>query len=194
MEPRSDYAQLQLRFVDSVQRRYAVIRPIILIGDRTAAQRAEETQMHPETVRDLTRRFRQQGMLGLLPEPTAIVTPSRGKVVSEQVLEELARLKALYDGFGYRALARMLWHQTHERIDAKTGKKLWQQSPTPVPGELPLHAYHSHPQRYQGQVAAAPSTVSTVEIVRISGLGQLLDAEETGNGHAAPPARRHHAR
>jgi hypothetical protein len=29
----SDYAQLQLRFVDSVQRRYEVIRPIILIGD-----------------------------------------------------------------------------------------------------------------------------------------------------------------
>ena len=100
MEPMSEYAQLQLRFVDSVQRRYEVIRPIILIGDRTAAQRAEETQLHPETVRDLTRRFRQQGMLGLSPEHTEIVTPSRGKVVSEQVLEELARLKALYDGLG----------------------------------------------------------------------------------------------
>jgi hypothetical protein len=68
MEPMSDYAQLQLRFVDSVQRRYEVIRPIILMGDRTVAERAEETQLHPETVRDLTRRFRQQGMLGLLPE------------------------------------------------------------------------------------------------------------------------------
>jgi Helix-turn-helix domain len=91
MEPMSEYAQLQLRFVDSIQRRYEVIRPIILIGDRTAAQRAEETQLHPETVRDLTRRFRQQGMLGLFPEHTEIVTPSRGKAVSEKVLEELAR-------------------------------------------------------------------------------------------------------
>jgi hypothetical protein len=100
MEPMSDYAQLQLRFVDSVQRRYEVIRPIILMGDRTVAERAEETQLHPETVRDLTRRFRQQGMLGLLPAHTEIVTPSRGKVGSEKVLEELARLKALYDGCG----------------------------------------------------------------------------------------------
>ena len=66
MEPMSEYAQLQLRFVDSIQRRYEVIRPIILLGERTAAQRAEETQLHPATVRDLTRRFRQQGMLGLL--------------------------------------------------------------------------------------------------------------------------------
>jgi len=153
MEPMSDYAQLQLRFVDSVQRRYEVIRPIILMGDRTVAERAEETQLHPETVRDLTRRFRQQGMLGLLPEHTEIITPSRGKVVSEKVLEELARLKALYDGFGYRELARILWHQTHERIDDKTVKKLWQQSPTPVQGELPLPAYHSHPHRYQGRIA-----------------------------------------
>ena len=65
MEPMSEYAQLQLRFVDSIQRRYEVIRPIILLGERTAAQRVEETQLHPETVRDLTRRFRQQGMLAL---------------------------------------------------------------------------------------------------------------------------------
>ena len=52
----------------------------------------------------------------------------------------------------------------------------------------------NRPSLPPGQVAATPSTVSTVEIVRISGLGQLLDAEETGNGYAAPLARRHHAR
>jgi len=152
MAPMSDYAQLQLHFVDSVQRRYEVIRPIVLIGDRTAAQRAEETQLHPETVRDLTRRFRQQGMLGLLPAQTEIVTPSRGKPVPATVVEELARLKALYDGFGYRELARILWHTTHERIDDKTVKQLWQQSLPPVQGALPLPTYHSHPQRYQGRL------------------------------------------
>src|SRR4051794_27820918 len=68
MDPRSEYAQPQPRFVDSVQRRYEVTPPIILIGDRTAAERAEEPQLPPEPGRDLTRRFRQQGMLGLLPE------------------------------------------------------------------------------------------------------------------------------
>ena len=47
MEPMSEYAQLQLRFVDSIQRR-EVIRPIILLGERTAAQRAEETQRTPK--------------------------------------------------------------------------------------------------------------------------------------------------
>ena len=152
MEPLSDYAQLQLHFVDSVQRRYEVIRPIVLLRDRTVAQRAEETHLHPETVRDLPRRFRHQGMRGLFPEHTELVTPRRGKPVPAKVVEELARLKALYDGFGYRELTRILWHKTHERVDAKTVKKLWHQSPTPVQGELPLPTYHSHPQRYQGRL------------------------------------------
>jgi transposase InsO family protein len=152
MDPISDEDQLQYPFVDRVQRRYEVIRPIVLIGDRTAAQRAQETQLHPETVRDLTRRFRQQGMLGLFPEHTEIVIPSRGKQVPEEVLEELARLKALYDGFGYRELARIIWHQTHYQVDDKTIKKLWQQSPVPVQGELPFHTYHRQANRYQARL------------------------------------------
>ena len=102
MEPLSDDAQLHLHFVDSVQRRYEVIRPIVLLRERTVPQRAEETHLHPETVRDLTHRFRHQGMLGLFPQHTELVNSRRGKTVPAKVVEELARLKALYDGFGYR--------------------------------------------------------------------------------------------
>src|SRR5437870_1151175 len=51
MEPLADFAQLQLHFVDHVQWRYEVIRPLVLCDDRTAAQRAVETHTHPETVR-----------------------------------------------------------------------------------------------------------------------------------------------
>jgi hypothetical protein len=152
MEPRSEYTQLQLHLVDSVQRRYEVIRPIVLLGNRTAAQRAEETHLHPDTVRDLLRRFRHQGMLGLFPDQTEIVIPSRGKSVPEAVVEELARLKALYDGFGYRELARIIWHKTQYRIDDKTVKKLWQQSAAPVQGALPFAPYHRHPNRYQARL------------------------------------------
>jgi Homeodomain-like domain len=125
MEPLSDYAQLQLHFVDSVQRRYEVICPMVLLRERTVAPRAEGTHLHPETVRDLTHRFRHQGMLGLFPEHTEFVTPRRGKLVPAKVVKELARLKALYDGFGYRELARILWYKIQERVDAKTVKKLW---------------------------------------------------------------------
>ena len=128
------FDQLQLRFVDHVQWRYELIRPVVLLENRTATQRATETQTHPETVRHLARRFRQQGTLGLFPEHTEISTPSRGKPVPDTVIEELARLKALYHGFGYRELARILLHKTHYRIDDKTVKRLWEHSASPVKG------------------------------------------------------------
>ena len=78
MEPLTDFAPLQLHFVDQVQWRYEVIRPLILFDDRTAAQRAVETHTHPETVRTLTRRFRHQGILGLFPDQTEIIIAQPG--------------------------------------------------------------------------------------------------------------------
>lgn len=156
MDPLADFAQLQLHFVDQVQWRYEVIRPIVLLDDRTAAQRAVETHTHPETVRKLTRRFRPQGPLGLFPAHTEIIRPSRSQQVPTEVGEELARLKARYDGFQVRALARIIHYKCHYRLDDKTIKKLWQQSSVPVQGELPLGTYHSHPHRYQARLPVIP--------------------------------------
>jgi len=147
VEPLWDFAQLQLHFVDHIQWRYEVIRPLVLFADVTTTQRAEETHLHPDTVRRLTRRFQHHGMRGLLPAQTALGTPRRGRQVRAEVVAELMRLKALYDGFGYRELARIIHYKCNERIDAKTIKKLWQQSPLPVQGELPLQTYHSHANR-----------------------------------------------
>jgi len=141
------FDQLQLRFVDHLQWRYEVIRPLVLFDDRTATQRAAETHTHPETVRKLTRRFRRQGTLGLLPEHTAVTQPRRGPALPAMVMEELTRLKALYQGFGYRALARIMHYTGNERMDDKTIKKLWQQSPIPVQGTLPLRFSPSQADR-----------------------------------------------
>ncbi len=147
VEPLRDFAQLQLHFVDHMQWRYEVIRPLVLFADDTAAHRAEETRLHPDTVRRLTRRFQQQGMLGLLPDHTELVLPSRGRPVPAAVVAEVTRLKALYHGFGYRELARIIHYTCNERIDDKTIKKLWQQSPVPAQGELPLGTYHRQADR-----------------------------------------------
>ena len=64
MELTAEFVQLQLGFVDRTQWRYEVIRPLVLFADQTVQQRAQETHTHPDTVRILRRRFRQQGMLG----------------------------------------------------------------------------------------------------------------------------------
>ena len=51
MEPMQDFAQLQLQFVDQIQWRYELIRPLVLFADGTPTQRAEATHTHPDTVR-----------------------------------------------------------------------------------------------------------------------------------------------
>ena len=70
-----------------------VIRPFVLFEDRTVGQRAEETHLHPDTVRRFTRRFQQQGMLGLFPHPGGAWTPQPGRQIPDIVLQEIARLK-----------------------------------------------------------------------------------------------------
>ena len=146
MEAMSDFAQLHLS--DPIQWRYEVIRPVVVIPNRTITQRAQETQLHPDTVGRLSRRFQQQGMLGLLPDKVEAVAPSRGHQIPEAIVTEIARLKALYDRFEYRELARIIPCQCDDKIDDKTVKKLWQQSPLPEQVELPFGIYHHHPDRY----------------------------------------------
>ena len=84
----SDFAQLHLHFTDHVQWRYEVIRPLVLFADRAVTQRAQETHLHPDTVRSFTRRFQPQGMLGLFPATVEVVPPSRRSHVPEAVVQE----------------------------------------------------------------------------------------------------------
>ena len=86
--PNDDFAPLQLQLVDQTPWRYEVIRPLVLFADRTPRQRAQDTDMHPATVRTLIRRFRQQGMVGLLPEDVDVMVHALDPRVPETVREE----------------------------------------------------------------------------------------------------------
>jgi transposase len=152
VEPTAEFAQLQLGFVDQTQWRYEVIRPLVLFADRTAQQRAQETDTHPDTVRTLRRRFRQQGMLGLLPANVDIVIRKRAGAIPEAVRQEIDRLKTLYDGFHYRELARILSCAFGTPFDDRMVKKLWQHSTASYQGHLGLWNYHTHPNRYQARL------------------------------------------
>ena len=103
---RADVDNPQLPLHDVMQQRYELIRPLVLLQECTARPRAQETDTHPETVGALKRRFEQQGMLGLLPETLQVLPVGRRRRVPDEVVEELQRLTGLYDGFGYRELAR----------------------------------------------------------------------------------------
>jgi len=152
MEAARDLAQLELRFVDQIQWRYELIRPLLLFENRPATQRAHETHTHPETVRQFRRRFQQQGMLGLLLDDVEVVPKAHPPRVSVAVVEEIGRLKALYAGFHARELARIVFYKLGERIGHKTAQRLWQQSPVVTQEALPLGDYHTQPDRYQARL------------------------------------------
>jgi transposase InsO family protein/transposase len=150
--PLSDLDEPQLPFDDPTQHRYEIIRPVVVIRDRTATERAQEVGMHPETVGDFKRRFEQQGMLGLLPDTVEVVPARRRRRVPDEVVEELQRLKGLYDGFGYRELARIVLYKVNYRISHSTVQRLWPALSPPPPKQLPLLDYHSYPERAQARL------------------------------------------
>ena len=152
MEPARDFAQLQLQFVDQIQWRYELIRPLVLFAEGTPTQRAEDTHTHPDTVRTFLRRFRQEGMLGLLPTDIEVAPRPRASRVPEAVRQEIARLKALDNDFQYREIVRIIFYKCGYRLHPKTAKRLWQQSQPAIQEELALGDYHSQGDRYQARV------------------------------------------
>lgn len=150
MLPLLDADEPHLPFNDLMQQRYEHIRPV-LFQERTATERAQEIGLHPETVGRLKRRFDQQGMLGLLPGTIAVIPAGRRRRVPDAVVQELQRLKGLYNGFGYRELARIIFHKLAHRISHHSVQKLWHQLPPVSPQQLPLLDYHSYPERSQAR-------------------------------------------
>ena len=90
VEPARDFAPLHLQCVDQIQWRYELIRPLVLFAEGTPTQRAEDTHTHPDTVRTFLRRFRQEGMLGLLPTDIEVAPRPRASRVPEAVRQDMA--------------------------------------------------------------------------------------------------------
>ena len=76
----------------------------------------------------------------------------RASRVPEAVRQELTRLKALYTGFQYRELVRIIFCTTGYRLSVHTIKKLWQHSPPAAQGTLPLEDYHRQSDRYHARL------------------------------------------
>jgi winged helix-turn helix protein len=170
----ADFAQLTLSFVDPIQWRYEVIRPVVLLRDTTPQQRAYETHTHPYTVRRLVRQFQARGMLGLLPRGAEGGGTRGVPRVSDAIRPEIHRLKALYEGFHYRELARILFIKFRQPIDHKTVKASWPASPVSPQEQSEPWAYHAYSDRAQARLAVVKlhyqgwDKVSISRVLRVS--------------------------
>lgn len=129
------YPQLRLHFIDDVQERYEIARPLLLGQAVTAVKRAAETDTHAQTVRSYVHRFEREGMRGLFDEREVL---SRGRSVPDIVREEVLRLKTLYPPLHHRELANILYARSGCRIDHKTVAAIVRAHPPAIQHRLPL--------------------------------------------------------
>jgi hypothetical protein len=137
-----DFIQLPPRFIDTIQRRYELIRPLVLFDEGTPTERALATNPYPETVRTLLHQFQTQAMPGLALPESDVLPPEQPHRVPEAVRQEIARLKTLYPGLHYRELARILFCTFGYRFHHRTVKHHWKQSRMTTPHQLDLWPYH----------------------------------------------------
>ena len=133
------FPQQRLHFIDDVQERYEIARPLLLRQLVTAVERAQETSTHVQTVRRYVRRFERAGMRGLFDEREVL---SRGRSVPDTVREEVLRLKALYPPLHNRELANIIYARSGCRIDHKTVAAIVRAHPPAIQHRLPLLSLH----------------------------------------------------
>ena len=167
------FSQLRLLFSDPVQERYEVARPLLLAQDTSAAQRARETQLHPQTVRRYVRRFERGGMRGLFDEREVL---SHGRSLPEIVREEVLRLKTLYPPLHHREIATIIYTKLGARIDHKAVQRILSLYPTARQEQLPFprtkdyqSQFHDHPDPYQARVEVVKLYYHGWNIQSISG-------------------------
>ena len=120
MSDPQEFAQLSFAFVDEVQRRYEVIRPLVLLKNTTADQRSIQTGVDRRVIQRYVDKFDSGGMLGLLPKRTE----NRGyPQVPAQVQDRVLVLKELYPPLSGREIARSVQHALGYSLDHKRVKR-----------------------------------------------------------------------
>ena len=93
MEPMRDFAQLQLHFVDQIQWRYELIRPLVLFAEGTATQRDWDTHTPPTPCAPSRVASTNRACWGCYPAPSRWC-PAAVRHTSLRWCGRLARLKA----------------------------------------------------------------------------------------------------
>jgi hypothetical protein len=91
-------------------------------------------------------------MLGLVPATLKVTPRGRAPRVPHAVRREIDRLKALYAGFQYRELARILFFTIGYPIHHNTVKQLWQQSSITALQEPVQWDYRAYADRFQARL------------------------------------------
>lgn len=138
------FEQLRLHFLDPIQHDYEVVRPIVLFA-QPVAERSAETGIARTTVGEKARRFVEQGMMGLAPQP-------RGGRPSHQYPEPVAAyilyLKQIYAPLTHSEIVRIVKRKFGYTTNHHTVKAFLERHPIPVQLEFDLPTFHTFEDAY----------------------------------------------
>jgi transposase-like protein len=143
-----DFAQLALRFTDSIQYRYEVIRDMML-ADATIAERSRATGVDRGTVATHARRFVEAGMLGLVDHRS---TPDHDHQPYPAVVAGyILYVKQLYPPIHDREIVRIIGRKYGYRTNHHTVKRFLARHPLPVQLPLPVTTFHQFEDAYRAR-------------------------------------------
>ena len=151
MSHTQDFDQLQLQFIDPIQRDYEVIRPIVLFAERVA-ERARQTGLERTHVGDQARRFVQHGMLGL-EDQRIHRSGRRTHAFPEAIQAHILYLKQLHPAIHYREIVRILERKFGYHTNHHTVKRFLDDHPLTIQLELELDPplFHDFEDAYEAR-------------------------------------------
>jgi transposase len=146
----NEFQQLSLAFVDEIQRRYEVIRPLVLLKHSSLQQRSNETDIDGRTIQAYMHRFDSDGMLGLIDKRAG---NKRQKQIPDQIQLRVVVLKHLYPPLSDREIARIIQNTLGYSLDNKGVRRILERKSLPkdYPQPEPLH-YHEYEDPYQARL------------------------------------------
>jgi transposase InsO family protein/transposase len=149
MDAREDFTQLKLRFTDSIQYGYEIIRPVVLFS-QSVNSRSQETEVPRTTVREKAKQFVIEGMLGLVDQrSTAAGDIEIG--LPDPIAKYVLYLKHLYPPINYREIARIIGNKFGYKTNHGKVKRFLERHSVTVQLELELTHFHDFEDAYEAR-------------------------------------------
>ena len=149
MRATDDFAQLQLAFIDPIQRQYEVIRPVVLFAE-TVSERSRQTGIDRDQISEHARRFVIGGMTALADQRAAHAG-RRPHAYPEPVAAYILYLKQLYSPLHNHEIARIIGRKFGYVTNHNTVKRFLERHALPVQLPLPLPQFHDFDDAYRAR-------------------------------------------
>jgi putative transposase len=133
------------------QRRYELLRPIVLFGD-LSTERAQQTEANERTLRRQADQFDREGMRSL-SRPTQAQLQDRHRSLPPPVRQCIVDLKADYADFSLREIAQICYIRFARRPSHHTIKQVLADGPAPSRKQRRFPLYAEIPDPFQRRSA-----------------------------------------